>query len=161
MLGLGSLAAGSAATIGSGAFDSAQVNDRDFQATVRYDNNPNQLLRLNDTSQYATIDSSGKLLISIDALAQDSTYKFTNLYRVANNGREDVSLQVNITDDPGNAVQAVPAENNNGATRTDIRPGQGSILLESGGWVAVGGEVQIGNGTGTFTGEFTVIANEI
>jgi len=162
LIGAGSLAASGAAALGTGAFDSAQINDRDFEATIRWDNNSNQLLRLNDNlSQYATIDGDGKLLVSIDALAQDSEYSFSDLFRVENNGREDVSLQVNVTDNPGSAIQDVPAHNNLGAGRDSIEPGEGSIPLNSGGFVDVGADVKVGDGLGTFDGEFTIIANEI
>lgn len=155
--GLGSLAAGAAATIGTGAFERAQINDRTFQATVRVDNHTNQLLRLvTGNSPYATLDGDGKLLVDIDALAQDSEYELSDLFRVQNNGGNDVDLSVNITDNPGGAITAVPAETSDGNSSSNLT--SSSVGLNSGEYAAVGAEVTVGNGTGTFDGTFTIIA---
>lgn len=157
--GLGSLAAGAAATIGTGAFNSAQINDRTFQATVRVDNNTNQLLRLaTGNSPYATLDGDGKLLVDIDALAQDSEYEFSDLYRVQNNGQNNVDLSITITDNPGSAVGDVPAETSDGNSSSDLT--SGSVRLNSGEYAMVGAEVTVGDGTGTFDGTFTIVAEE-
>jgi hypothetical protein len=161
LAGIGSMAAGGAAMVGTGAFDSAQLNNRDFKAVVRSDNNSNQLLRLrDDLSRYASIDGDGELIISIDALAQNSTYTFSNLFRVENNGRNGVRLKVEVTGNAANAIESVPAINKSGNEIADIRRGVGSIELDAGKWVEVGAVVKVTDGTDTFGGEFTVIANE-
>ena len=153
LLGMGSLAATGAAGLGTGAFDTAQINDRGFEATVRVDSNSNQLLRLNPNSQYATTDGNGKLLISIDALAQDAEYTFSDLFRVENNGRNNVLLSVSLDDNPDGAITEVTAD---GSTIS----GSNSVGLNSGDSVDVGAEVVVGDGTGTFDGSFTIHADE-
>jgi hypothetical protein len=47
LIGAGSLAAGGAAVMGTGAFSQASVNERDFEGTVTNDNSAR--LRLNPT----------------------------------------------------------------------------------------------------------------
>jgi hypothetical protein len=161
ILGAGSLAAGSAAAVGTGAFSSASVDNRSFEGTIVNDNSA--LLRLNPTvSPYATQDGNGYLSVEIDGLNQESTFTFMQLFRIHNDGTQTVDVSISDVSGSGvgSAVQAVPGDKvNSGTSVNDLQ--SNSITLGPGEALDVGVELQIGaNEAGnTYTGTFDVEAN--
>jgi hypothetical protein len=105
---VGSLAAGSAAAIGTGAFNMANVNRG---VSVNMADDAAAFLALEDTSTYA--DGSGdKLVLTFDDDAQvigdginrDSDYSFTGVFAIRNQGNQPVGVW--ITENAGNADAA-------------------------------------------------------
>lgn len=157
LVGLGSIAAGGAAVMGSGAFESASLNDRDVQATVVNDNQA--LLRLDPTvSQHATL-SGGELLVSLQDLNQNANYTFGQLIRIHNNGDDPVDISISVDSTLDSAVNAIPATGGPGVGDSpNLR--STSVTLGPGDYVDVGAEVVTTSGLGTFsTGTFTVNAD--
>jgi len=97
LAGLGSLAAGGAAAMGTGAFSTVWTN-RDIEAQIVGD--ANAYLGLVDTSPYADTDGN-KLTLDFagntsgqsgDGLNEDSNTRFFNVFRIENNGTNSVSI---------------------------------------------------------------------
>jgi len=158
LIGAGSIAAGGAAVMGTGAFSQASVNERDFEGTVTNDNSAR--LRLNPTvGPYAEQGSDGELDVSIDGLNQNSTFTFPQLFRIHNDGTRTVYISINLNDNPGGSITAVPGDKVNGGSANNLAGSQ-EIRLQSGQALDVGVELDVGDGTGTFSGTFDVIASE-
>lgn len=93
LIGTGALAAGSAAAIGSGAFSTSQVNDREFAVDLAADSKAFVELTALD-NRYAKETGKGQLqLFFTDAgiftgdaqgLNSNSTFKFDEVFQVAN-----------------------------------------------------------------------------
>lgn len=102
MIGVGSLAAGSAAAMGTGAFNFANV-DRGMNVNIADDSNA--FLALEDTSGYA--DGSGsRLSLTFDSSAdvtgkginKNSDYSFTGVFSITNQGSQSVGVWINDND---------------------------------------------------------------
>jgi hypothetical protein len=159
VIGLGSLAAGGAAAMGTGAFSQAQLNNRNFEATIVNDNSA--VLRLNPTvSPYATQDGDGYLKVTLDDLNQDSTFTFPQLFRIHNDGTQSVDITISNVSGAGinSAVQAVPGDKVGGGSVSDLQ--SSAITLNPGQALDVGVEIAIsGNEAGmSYSGTFTVDA---
>ncbi|WP_080510640.1 DUF1102 domain-containing protein [Halorubrum kocurii] len=116
LAGLGSLAAGGAAAMGTGAFNFANI-ERGMNVNVTDDSSA--FLALNDTSAYA--DGSGdKLALTFDSDAtvtgdginKDSDYSFTGVFSIRNQGNQPVKVWI-VDDDGNDAVEWYGTDTNN------------------------------------------------
>ncbi|NHN40581.1 hypothetical protein G9C85_02875 [Halorubellus sp. JP-L1] len=161
VLGIGSLAAGGAAAMGTGAFSSAQINDRAVEASVVNDNSA--LLRLNPSvSQHAT-QSGGKLKVSIQDLSQDSEYTFKQLFRIHNDGGNNpVEISASMSGGLSSAVNDARAYGPHVVDGTSLI--SDSVTIAPGEYVDVGATVVTTDGVGSFDGggdwAFTIHADE-
>ena len=97
--GLGALATGSAAAMGTGAFNSVSANRG---VSVEVADDANAFLGLNATSEYASGSGSGQLNINLDSAATtngtginaDATTNILNVFEVVNNGNQDVGISI-------------------------------------------------------------------
>jgi hypothetical protein len=142
--------------MGTSAFDSATLEDREFEGTVVNDNQA--LLRLDPTvSQHATL-SNAELKLSINNLNENAQFTFNRLFRIHNDGADTVDVSIVVGDNPGGSVSRVFGTGGpNVPDSSDMV--SNPVTLEPGEYVDVGAELDIGNGTGTFDGTFTVNAN--
>lgn len=103
LIGMGSAAAGSAAMVGSGAFNFANV-ERDVSVDVVDDSRA--FLALEDTSAYAD-GSDDKLELTFDDAAgvggdginKDADYSFTGVFSIRNQGSQPVGVWINDDDE--------------------------------------------------------------
>ena len=128
VVGLGSLAAGGAAAMGTGAFNFANI-ERGVNVNIADDSNA--FLALNDTSAYA--DGSGNQLsltfdenagVGGDGINANSDYSFTGVFSIRNQGSQSVGVWIN--DDDGNdAAQwyGVGSNNQTGFSNSIEGPG--------------------------------------
>lgn len=162
VLGLGSIAAGGAAAMGTGAFSSATINDRSVEANVVTDDNA--LLRLDPSvSQHATL-ANGKLKVSIQDLSQDSEYTFKQIFRIANDqGNNPLEISASLSGGLGSAVNDARGYGPTVADGTSLL--SSSVTIGVGDWVDVGATVVTTDGTSTFDGQgdwaFTINADEV
>jgi hypothetical protein len=157
LIGAGSIAAGGAAVMGTGAFSQATVSARDFEGTVSNDNEA--LLRLNPTvSPYAEQSSDGELDVLIDGLNQNSTFTFPQVFRIHNDGTQSVDISINLGSNPGGIITSVLGSGVGSNSSTNLA--SNSINIGSGGSLDVGVKLDVGSGTGTDNGTFDVIASE-
>ncbi|MGM0397468.1 MAG: DUF1102 domain-containing protein [Halobacteriota archaeon] len=99
LAGMGSLAAASAAAVGTGAFNFANV---EREADINVTNDANAFLALKATSGYAD-DSGGTLSINFnedanamgDGINQDSDYSFRKVFKIKNKGDQSVGVWIN------------------------------------------------------------------
>jgi len=113
LIGAGSLAAGSAAAMGTGAFSSVRA-ERDINVEVADD--ANAYLALDASiSQYAK-ESSGTLELQFDGsnpdqdgdgLNANADTTFANVFKIVNNGTNDIQLQLG-NDDASSAIGSLP-----------------------------------------------------
>lgn len=96
--GIGALATGSAAAVGTGAFSSVRAN-RDIAAATIGD--ASAYLGLESKSDYATYDGK-ELELSFDNLNENAESRFYNTFWIRNNGSNDVSVQAYTLDAGGN-----------------------------------------------------------
>jgi hypothetical protein len=105
LAGLGALASGSAAAMGTGAFSTANV-DRTLAVNVAQDNNA--YLGLDPSiSKYASIQSSGQMALEFNGangqrgsgLNDNANTKFHNVFKVKNNGSKAVNILARGLDD--------------------------------------------------------------
>ena len=108
VVGLGSLAAGGAAAMGTGAFSFAQT-DRNIELDVVADNNAYLALQSQgENSEYSELNN-GKLEFNLggnanvpgDGLNPDSVYLFDGIGRIANQGNQKIELSVPDTTSNG------------------------------------------------------------
>lgn len=108
IIGLGSLTAGGAAAMGTGAFSTAWTN-RNVEAQIAVDSSA--YLGLEDQSEYALLDGN-KLALNFaggtpgqngDGLNEDANTRFFNVFSIRNNGTNDVSITA--SDNPDVADQ--------------------------------------------------------
>lgn len=96
LVGLGSLAAGSAAAMGTGAFNFANV---EREVSLQVVNDPNALLALDTDSEYANT-SGGTLSLDFRSdeggrgINQNSDYSFTSLFFITNQGEQSVGVWI-------------------------------------------------------------------
>lgn len=101
--GLGVLATGSAAAVGSGAFTSVEA-DRDV--TVEVVNDSSGYLSLipdpegTHGNQYVKENSSGGFTLTIDSLNAEGRVVIKDLFEVANSGTQEVEVTLDSRDSP-------------------------------------------------------------
>ncbi|WP_094524957.1 hypothetical protein [Halorubrum sp. Eb13] len=96
--GLGALATGSAAAIGTGATSQIRA-ERSVTASVTGDGSA--YLGLEERSEYATY-SDGELTLQFPTLNENANTRFENVFWIRNNGNQDLSVQAYTLDDSGN-----------------------------------------------------------
>ncbi|MCD2203018.1 hypothetical protein LPA46_06505 [Halobacterium sp. KA-6] len=95
--GLGSLAAAGAAGIGTGAFNVARV---DRGITVSTTGDASAYLALDaSTSEYASGTSGGELSVTFDELGTESNYVFNDVFRIQNNGQDNIIIDLADSED--------------------------------------------------------------
>jgi hypothetical protein len=151
--GLGSIAAGGAAALGTGAFTSVQAQRNVNVAVVK---DKNAYLSLQATGDRATTDGDGQLKIDFDSssrgssgLNKDARTAFTDLFTIKNKGDNPVLIGVGLEesnvyasgsgqghffDNPG-ISGLVYKEEGGGGTGLGPTGGFGSIQIDSGGRV--------------------------
>jgi len=87
--GLGALATGSAAAMGTGAFSQVTA-DRTVSVSVAGDGAA--YLDLNPVSEYASISSGGELTLDFGNLNQDSDFRFYDVFQVTNTTDEPLAI---------------------------------------------------------------------
>jgi hypothetical protein len=103
LVGMGSLAAGGAAVMGTGAFDNVQAEGREVSVNVA--NDGNALLGLDaSTGQYselASYDGNGQITVDVsgmntaaDGVNPDSGTFLFDIFRVRNQGKDDAIVYV-------------------------------------------------------------------
>lgn len=102
VLGMGSLAAGGAAAMGTGAFSSVDA-DRDM--TVQVEGDQSAYLQLTSQSEYASQGDDGTLDISFDnndhggeGLNNNADTAFTDVFRIENKGTNEVKVWIDLTE---------------------------------------------------------------
>ncbi|SFH55340.1 hypothetical protein SAMN04488066_10868 [Halorubrum aquaticum] len=144
---MGSLAAGGAATIGTGAFSSATA-ERAISTQVRTDSNA--YLGITGDSDYTT-ETNGTLEINFDSngngtgLNANATTEFTDLLTVTNQGTELVLVWLNLND--LNALIGPDPGTNDGSYATAYLSMQANALANG-----TGGGMDGGDGTSTGQG---------
>lgn len=97
--GLGALATGSAAAVGTGAFNFANV---ERSANMQVVGDSKAFLALEDTSDYAISGNNGTLQLAFDDSAdvtgsginQESDYSFTGVFSIRNQGSQSVGVWI-------------------------------------------------------------------
>jgi hypothetical protein len=143
---MGALTAGSAATLGTSAFEGAYVHgDRSLELDVT--NDDNGYLKLIDTSQYASYETisggwengSKKLKVTIDRLNPDMDTRLDDVFRVQNTTGSDVDLAIGDSPDWNGGYEdtlQVWAQPSGGGSPTRLDDG-GSINLGAGDYVEI------------------------
>lgn len=148
LIGTGSLAAGSAATLGTSAFEGAYVHgDRSLQLDVESDDNA--YLKLIDTSQYASYEAvSGgweggqgvsQLTVTIDRLNPNMDTRLDDVFRVQNSTGETVELLIADAPDWNGGYEdtlQIFAQPSGGGSPVRLDDG-GSITLAAGDYVEI------------------------
>jgi hypothetical protein len=106
MAGLGSIVAGTAAAIGTGAFEGAYVNG-DRALTLGVVNDSNAYLQLIDTSPHASYrtisggweNGSEELQVVVDRLNPNADTRLDDVFRVRNTTGEDITLLIDDSPD--------------------------------------------------------------
>jgi hypothetical protein len=112
VLGLGSLAAGGAAAMGTGAF-AVDAEDRDANGTIA--NDADAYLSLEGGQYSTTSTSDGELDINLDRLNNDARTVLEDVFYIRNTGNGTVSLQItNITGTQGETVNGAPVTSGGG-----------------------------------------------
>lgn len=110
LAGVGSLAAGSAAAVGTGAFNFANV-ERDGNMQVTSD--ANAFLALEPDGDYAVQGNNGTMQLAFDDSAgvtgsginQNSDYSFTGVFSIKNQGSQPVGVWIEDDDGGTNTVE--------------------------------------------------------
>lgn len=87
---MGSLAAGGAAVMGSGAFNVARVDRSITVGTVK---DSSAYLSLIDTSQYAST-ADGKLKVTIDELNKNANFVMNDVFKIKNRGQDNIIVDL-------------------------------------------------------------------
>ena len=138
LFGMGSLAAGSAAALGTGAYRGADV-EADRSLTVGFEGDSAALLRLEPSSQFATQnnpqDLGGKednepmLEVDVSSLNVNADTRLNDVFRVQNTTGKSVDLT--IADDPAvgkTGPEPVFIHADDGSSETRIDDGSGVSL---------------------------------
>ena len=145
LIGMGSLAAGGAAAMGTGAFEGAYVN-ADRSLTIDTSDDSTAILGLVATSPYASYESTSgrggaeggdlsanKLQVDLDNLNVDADTRLDDVFRVRNNSGSEISLLINDTTNwQEDVVQIWAQPTDNG---TDVGS---AVRLDDGGDVTIG-----------------------
>ena len=137
LIGLGSLAAGSAATVGTGAFTSVSAN-RDISVEVAGDQSALLAFEKATTDEdgggrvtpnaddYVTLPSDGQLALDFtgsdegaSGLNDDASTKFSNLFDIVNQGTQEVEVFVSPDQPGGIAFFAEGPDTNDGSGTSD------------------------------------------
>ncbi len=124
---MGSLAAGGAAAMGTGAFTSVQAT-RTVNVSTAGDTGAYLQMdpSVGENSSYAGWDSDGdEVVVTLDSVNKDAKSDFLNLFQVKNQGTQDVVVYVHP--DPGKGVspESVTAEGLPSESREFPSPGSG------------------------------------
>ena len=175
VVGVGALAAGGAAAIGTGAFDSVEA---ERTVTAELSDDADAYLALESTGSHSELDGNGRLkLMDINGLSNDgggqgvggdSEYYFDGVFRVTNQGAETVHFYVAALDEftDGNDELEEIYVYEDGARGTPLDGDAGAIELGSGDSASVGayvetGDVEVqpdGSDTNHYNGDATVHA---
>jgi hypothetical protein len=158
LIGAGSLAAGSAAGIGTGAFTSVSA-ERSVSVAVAKDSNA--YLALEPTDERASLDGDGQLQLDFSSsnngamgLNRDARTAFTDLFKIKNQGDNPVYVGVGTQQsdvyestsqsnakphlfDYNELSGFVYAEENGSGTGLPFNGGNGNMSIDSGGRVDV------------------------
>jgi len=148
VVGLGSLAAGGAATMGTGAFGDIDA-ERNMSGQIVQD--PNAYLALNSHTQYSMIAGDGELEITLDRLNDEAENSFDHVFTLTNTGTDKVYVWIEVTanGDSGN-MYFYPEGNENdkiestGFTATNSDVGGGSPSNEGAWELPVGDTLHVG-----------------
>ena len=141
VLGVGALAAGGAAAMGSGAFDSASLNDRNADIEVTADQYAFLALRTTgsaDSGKYASYEDD-RLSINLDGdasgggggVAENSDYYFDSLFEIVNQGSEEATITIDGagSGDAGKRLKWVYENGNSSAVSgNSIAPGEKIVV---------------------------------
>ena len=103
LIGVGSLAAGTAAATGTGAFNFANV---ERSGNMQVSNGSNAFLALKPESDYARQGNNGIMALAFDETAdvagtginQESDYSFTGVFSITNQGSQSVGVWIEDND---------------------------------------------------------------
>lgn len=104
VIGMGALASGAAAAMGTGAFNVAR-SDRDIEVDIVDDSDA--YLGLEATSKYAA-DDGGELELAFDGslddqngdgLSEDANYVFTDVFAIRNNGTDEIAVTLSDSEE--------------------------------------------------------------
>jgi len=87
--GLGALATGSAAAMGTGAFSTVNA---ERAVSLQVTGDANAYLGLEASSQYSTFDNQNRLQISLDQLNKNARTEITDIFTIRNNGNQDAAI---------------------------------------------------------------------
>ena len=106
LIGMGSLAAGGVASLGSGAF-AVDAEDRDANGTIA--NDADAYLSL-EGGQYSTTNTNdGELDINLDRLNNNARTQLDDVFYIRNTGNGDVVVQINdISGTAGETINGAP-----------------------------------------------------
>jgi hypothetical protein len=171
LIGAGSIAAGSAAAMGSGAFE-VLARDRDATGTIVNDNVA--YLNLN-SGNYSEIGPDGQLDVSLDGngnggagLNGDSVTQLDDVFYIENTGPNSLNVEITTSNFQSDVnIQEIPITSDgvgSGDLNTNLN-GTNPATLQSGEqWgigVVVGTTANSNGGSVQSGGTFTVDANEV
>ncbi|WP_276271532.1 hypothetical protein [Haloarcula litorea] len=94
LIGMGSLAAGSAAVMGTGAFGDVDA-ERNMSGGIVDDGSA--YLSLTSPSKYSEVASDGEIEITLDRLNDEAENSFDSVLNVTNNGTDQVYVWIDVT----------------------------------------------------------------
>lgn len=143
MVGLGSLAAGGAAAMGSGAF-AVEARDREGTGTIVRDDNA--YLQLKPNGEFSQIRSSdGELEVTLQRLNGNSVTELDDIFLVRNAGQDTVNVKIKDIHTPKDVhVRRVFASSGQNSGNSLLPNGNGADL-NPGQQVGVGIEIDIGD----------------
>ncbi|WP_141212912.1 hypothetical protein [Halorubrum sp. Ea1] len=89
LAGLGALATGSAAAMGTGAFSTVSA---ERTVSIEVTGDANAYLGLEASSQYSKFDNKNRLQVSLNKLNKNARTEITDIFTVRNNGNQDVAI---------------------------------------------------------------------
>jgi hypothetical protein len=142
LIGIGSLAAGGAATMGTGAF-AVQARDRQALGTITGD--AAAYLSLIPT-EYSSINNDGKIEVNLERLNSDSVTEIDDLFRVENTGDGPVRVRIINIASPGDISINEIFVSSGTNQANDLRgPNSQGARLDSGQTLGVGAEIEVGD----------------
>ena len=143
MVGLGSLAAGGAAAMGSGAF-AVEARDRGGTGTVVRDDNA--YLQLKPNGEFSNIRSSdGELEVTLERLNGNSVTELDDIFVVRNAGQDTVNVNINDIHSPGDVTVRRVFASSGQNSGNDLSGSGAGADLSPGQQVGVGIEIDIGD----------------
>ena len=106
LAGLGALASGSAAAMGTGAFSSIEA-DRTMTTNVVSDEDAYLALEANPNSSFATGSDSGTIEFAANQLNLDAYTEFADAFRITNNGSRRARVWIDISDVPSDLSMTI------------------------------------------------------
>lgn len=131
VVGLGALASGSAAAVGTGAFNSVNANRG---VSVEVTDDSSAFLGLNATSKYSSESGNGQLNVNLGSdsngngtgINADATTNILNVFEITNNGNQEVGISID-TSSLNSTLQA----NNNGSQLHFFVGEPGGVTLDT------------------------------